>query len=316
MIKQRKFIAIILLIITISLATIPSTIYAYNSDYLSNASWLDNKSTINKTIKNDNLDCTIHYLIENNTLYVQLYAKQNNISNKSYCEIYADSNGESYNFRINNAGLATENSDIKKRFSVGANFSTSDNIKVGKYVFAIESKTKATNKFSIFLWIDNEKYEIIDNIVMHNISTTSAKSTTNKATEGSSIYEAQEEATTTPAIITEEIEKAEKSKEESTKFKAKKIYTTKKKNSKKAKEATTKYVPEAIPADFEPQLRPHKEKEEISISSDKNTPILLIGISVGVIGLVLMGFCIARLTQKTPAKKEEKNLEEVDDFEF
>lgn len=310
----NRIVAIPLLTFAMLLATIPITGYAYNSDYLSNASWISSKDTISKSIKNDNFDSSISYLIENNILYVQIYAKENSISTSSFCEIIAEKDGVNYNFNIKDYGLATNNQDVKHNFNVGADFFIGNETKVGKFVFAIEPKTKAPVKYSIFLWISNNKrYELISNI---NVSNSTTESSTTKAP--TSIIEAtpeiQQEKISPSAIITEE---ATTSKEATTKYSSQRKYkVSKKSNTTKSKTTKESFEPQSIPADFERQVYPHQKEVSPNLNSKGNKPLLFAGAGIGVFGFVAIGFALAKLTETKPTKKQEKSLEEADDFEF
>lgn len=311
MVKTKKIVAVLISFITVVLAFIPYTTFGYNSDYLSNPTWIESKSTISKAIKSDKLSCSISYIIENNVLYVQISASSENITNDTFCEIVANSNGYDYKFKIDSDGLATDNQDIKKIYEIGAKFSTSTSVKVGNYLFAIEPNTKSADIISIYLWIGNQRYEIMDNIIIPATTTTKPTTTKPQGKAETTLIAKIEETTSLP-IITEE--KGSK-KEDGTKFSPSHKYTTKKNSAKNKAEKTTQFEPQSIPADYERQVPEYKAPKNIKSTKPNKSLIIISGI-IGMIGFMVIGYSIAKLTEKKPKEEKEKSLEEIDDFEF
>ncbi len=309
--------------------------FAYNSDYLDDTSWVDSNDAVTKTVscerKGHLMDCSVSYLVDenNSTAYFQVLANNFGITKSSDVRLYFDvfSDNQRYSFYVDKSGLQSSN-DYSKLFASKSNFNSSKSVGSGTYIVAMDVKTKASvNKINIALSVDSMKYDLIDGILLNEISTTKKPTTTKiKATTSPHTTQRFDNVGEVTVVIakstTKKNSKSKSKKETSTKFVGKNKYHTTAKS-----ENETKFSPTGTTAQTTVQEQGttepvwHTYEKDMSYST-KIKITTAVGIALGVVGLLLTGFAIGKASNKKEQKKDEDDKssddEKIidDDFEF
>lgn len=340
--RMRTFVAFMICLILV-FCSFATEAFAYNSNYLSDTSWIDYPSAVTKSVAYDSEDgvrsCSISYLVDetNSSIYFQVLANNFGIKKNSDVKLYFDvsADGQNYSFFITKSGLQS-NDDINKKFDSESNFSSSTSSDSGIYLAALDIKTKASvNKINLTLYIDDNKYELIDGIALNAVTTTkkptttkvkassaskNTVSTTKRNTEAVTIIEKKEEKTTK--------KKSRSSKASATKFASSGKYIS----SGKTAEQTSKYAQTGTTAKSQGNTEPTKDLVHIFEKSKKAARIqdkimLGSGITIGAIGLILIGYAIGKASDKINKKnqnksdnkadnQDEEKIVDEDDFDF
>lgn len=333
--KRFNDFFIFLLSLFVILFSFSSTAFAYNVDYLDDTSWVDSNDAVTKTVscerKGHLMDCSVSYLVDkdNSTAYFQILTNNFNITKDSdvrvYFEVFADN--QRYSFYVDKSGLQSNN-DYSKLFAAKSNFKSSKSVGSGTYIVAMDVKTKASvNKINIALSVDSMKYDLIDGILLNEITTTKKPTTTKiKATTSPHTTQRFDNVGDVTVVIAESTtkknSKSKSKKETSTKFVGKNKYHTTAKS-----ENETKFLPTGTTAQTTVQEQGttepvwHTYEKDMSYST-KIKITTAIGIALGVVGLLLTGFAIGKASNKKEQKKDEDDKstddEKIidDDFEF
>lgn len=309
--------------------------FAYNSDYLDDTSWVDSNDAVTKTVscerKGHFMDCSVSYLVDenNSTAYFQVLANNFNITKDSdvrVCfEVFADN--QRYSFYVDKSGLHSNN-DYSKLFAAKSNFYSSKNVGSGTYIVALDVKTKASvNKINIALSVDSMKYDLIDGILLNEITTKKPTTTKIKATNSSRTTQRFDNVGEVTVVIaettTKKNSKSKSKKESSTKFVGKNKYHTTAKSENETKFSPTGTTTQTNYLQGQGTTEPvwHTYEKDMSYST-KIKITTAVGIALGVVGLLLTGFAIGKASNKKEQKKGEDNKssddEKIidDDFEF
>lgn len=334
--KFRNYItfAICLFVFSFSLG---SNVFAYNSDYLDDASWVDSESAVTKIVSynSDNglMDCAVSYLVDedNSTAYFQILTNNFNITKDSDVRVCFDvlADNQLYSFYVDKSGLQSSN-DYSKLFAAKGNFTSSKNVGSGTYIVAMDVKTKASiNKINIALSVDSMKYDLIDGILLNEITTTKKTTTTKIKTTASARTTQRLDnnvGEVTVVIADSTTKKKSKSKSEkvaSTKFVGQNKYhtTAKSDNETKFSPTGTTVQTTALQEQDTTEAVWHTYDKDMSYST-KIKITTAVGIALGVVGLLLTGFAIGKASNKKEQKKDETDKspddEKIidDDFEF
>ncbi|WP_448920293.1 hypothetical protein [Eubacterium sp.] len=277
------------------------------------------------------MDCSVSYLVDenNSTAYFQVLANNFGITKSSDVRLYFDvfSDNQRYSFYVDKSGLQSSN-DYSKLFASKSNFNSSKSVGSGTYIVAMDVKTKASvNKINIALSVDSMKYDLIDGILLNEISTTKKPTTTKiKATTSPHTTQRFDNVGEVTVVIakstTKKNSKSKSKKETSTKFVGKNKYHTTAKS-----ENETKFSPTGTTAQTTVQEQGttepvwHTYEKDMSYST-KIKITTAVGIALGVVGLLLTGFAIGKASNKKEQKKDEDDKssddEKIidDDFEF
>lgn len=333
--KKFKEFSTFLLCFIIFIFSFGNSVFAYNVDYLDDASWVDSESAETKIVsydsKNGLMDCAVSYLVDedNSTAYFQILTNNFNITKDSdvrvYFEVFADN--QRYSFYVDKSGLQSNN-DYSKLFAAKSNFKSSKSVGSGTYIVAMDVKTKASvNRINIALSVDSMKYDLIDGILLNEITTTKKPTTTKiKATASPRTTQRFDNVGEVTVVIaettTKKNSKSKSKKETSTKFVGKNKYHTTAKS-----ENETKFSPTGTTAQTTVQEQGttepvwHIYEKDMSYST-KIKITTAVGIALGVVGLLLTGFAIGKASNKKEQKKDEDDKssddEKIidDDFEF
>lgn len=335
MYKRFNDFFIFLLSLFVLLFAFSSTVFAYNVDYLDDTSWVDSNDAVTKTVscerKGHLMDCSVSYLVDenNSTAYFQVLANNFGITKSSDVRLYFDvlADNQRYSFYVDKSGLQSNN-DYSKLFAAKSNFKSSKSVGSGTYIVAMDVKTKASvNKINIALSVDSMKYDLIDGILLNEITTTKKPTTTKiKATTSPRTTQRFDNVGEVTVVIakstTKKNSKSKSKKETSTKFVGKNKYHTTAKS-----ENETKFSPTGTTAQTTVQEQSttepvwHTYEKDMSYST-KIKITTAVGIALGVVGLLLTGFAIGKATNKKELKKDEDDKssddEKIidDDFEF
>lgn len=278
------------------------------------------------------MDCSVSYLVDenNSTAYFQVLANNFNITKDSdvrVCfEVFADN--QRYSFYVDKSGLHSNN-DYSKLFAAKSNFYSSKNVGSGTYIVALDVKTKASvNKINIALSVDSMKYDLIDGILLNEISTTKKPTTTKiKATNSSRTTQRFDNVGEVTVVIaetkTKKNSKSKSKKNSSTKFVGKNKYHTTAKSENETKFSPTGTTTQTTDSQEQDTTEPvwHTYEKDMSYST-KIKITTAVGIALGVVGLLLTGFAIGKASNKKEEKKDEDDKssddEKIidDDFEF
>lgn len=316
-------------------------VFAYNSNYLNDVSWVDNPSAVTKSVGYDSdngvRSCSISYLVDemNSSIYFQVLANNFGIKKDSNVRLYFDvsADGQNYSFFITKNGLQS-NEDLSKKFEAGTDFSSSSSADSGIYLAALDIKTKASaNKINISIYIDDSKYELIDGITLNAVTTTKKPTTTKiKVPSTSRITTTEAKSGSAAVTVVEKDETTKKksrtSKGSTTKFSGSGKYIS----SGKAEIATSKYTQAGTTAksqssDETTQSIVHALEKSKRVAQIQDKIMLGCGVAIGAIGLILIGYAIGKASDKsnktdksntnanTDNQDDEKIIDE-DDFEF
>lgn len=334
--KRFNDFFIFLLSLFVLLFAFSSTVFAYNVDYLDDTSWVDSNDAVTKTVscerKGHFMDCSVSYLVDenNSTAYFQVLANNFNITKDSdvrVCfEVFADN--QRYSFYVDKSGLHSNN-DYSKLFAAKSNFNSSKNVGSGTYIVALDVKTKASvNKINIALSVDSMKYDLIDGILLNEITTTKKPTTTKiKATNSSRTTQRFDNVGEVTVVIaetkTKKNSKSKSKKDSSTKFVGKNKYHTTAKSENETKFSPTGTTTQTTDLQEQGTTEPvwHTYEKDMSYST-KIKITTAVGIALGVVGLLLTGFAIGKASNKKEQKKDEDDKssddEKIidDDFEF
>lgn len=310
--------------------------FAYNSDYLDDTSWVDSNDAVTKTVscerKGHLMDCSVSYLVDenNSTAYFQVLANNFGITKSSDVRLYFDvfSDNQRYSFYVDKSGLQSSN-DYSKLFASKSNFNSSKSVGSGTYIVAMDVKTKASvNKINIALSVDSMKYDLIDGILLNEITTTKKPTTTKiKATTSPRTTQRFDNAGEVTVVIAESTtkknSKSKSKKETSTKFVGKNKYHTTAKSENETKFSPTGTTAQTTTVQEQDTTEPvwHTYEKDMSYST-KIKITTAVGIALGVVGLLLTGFAIGKASNKKEQKKDEDDKssddEKIidDDFEF
>lgn len=214
-------------------------------------------------------------------------------------------------------------------FAAKSNFNSSKNVGSGTYIVALDVKTKASvNKINIALSVDSMKYDLIDGILLNEITTTKKPTTTKiKATNSSRTTQRFDSVGEVTVVIaetkTKKNSKSKSKKESSTKFVGKNKYHTTAKSENETKFSPTGTTTQATDLQEQGTTEPvwHTYEKDMSYST-KIKITTAVGIALGVVGLLLTGFAIGKASNKKEQKKDEDDKssddEKIidDDFEF
>ena len=335
---HKKFMDFLtfLLCLIIFIFSFGSSVFAYNVDYLDDTSWVDSESAETKIVSYDSksglMDCAVSYLVDedNSTAYFQILTNNFNISKDSdvrVCfEVFADN--QKYSFYVDKSGLQSNN-DYSKLFAAKSNFNSSKNVGSGTYIVALDVKTKASvNRINIALSVDSMKYDLIDGILLNEITTTKKPTTTKiKATTFPRTTQRFDNVGEVTVVIaettTKKNSKSKSKKETSTKFVGKNKYHTTSKSENETKFSPTGTATQTTDLQEQGITEPvwHNYEKDMSYST-KVKITTAVGIALGVVGLLLTGFAIGKASNKKEQKKDENDKssddEKIidDDFEF
>lgn len=333
--RFRNYIVFAVCLVAFSFS-LSSNIYAYNSDYLDDASWVDSESAETKIVsydsKNGLMDCAVSYLVDedNSTAYFQILTNNFNITKDSdvrvYFEVFADN--QRYYFYVDKSGLQSNN-DYSKLFAAKSNFKSSKSVGSGTYIVAMDVKTKASvNRINIALSVDSMKYDLIDGILLNEITTTKKPTTTKiKATTSPRTTQRFDNVGDVTVVIAESTtkknSKSKSKKGTSTKFVGKNKYHTTAKSENETKFSPTGTTAQTTTVQEQGTTEPvwHTYEKDMSYST-KIKITTAVGIALGVVGLLLTGFAIGKASNKKEQKKDEDDKssddEKIidDDFEF
>lgn len=315
-------------------------VFAYNSNYLNDVSWVDNPSAVTKSVGYDSdngvRSCSISYLVDemNSSIYFQVLANNFGIKKDSNVRLYFDvsADGQNYSFFITKNGLQSDE-DLSKKFDAGTEFSSSTSADSGIYLAALDIKTKAsTNKIDISIYIDDSKYELIDGITLNAVTTTKKPTTTKIKVPSTSripTTEAKSGSATVTVVDKDETtkKKSRTTKGSTTKFSGSGKYIS----SGKVETATSKYTQAGTTAksqssDETTQSIVHALEKSKRVAQIQDKIMLGSGVAIGAIGLILIGYAIGKASDKASKNKsnadantdnpdDEKIIDE-DDFEF
>lgn len=241
-------------------------------------------------------------------------------------EVFADN--QRYSFYVDKSGLHSNN-DYSKLFAAKSNFNSSKNVGSGTYIVALDVKTKASvNKINIALSVDSMKYDLIDGILLNEITTTKKPTTTKiKATTSPRTTQRFDNVGEVTVVIaetkTKKNSKSKSKKESSTKFVGKNKYHTTAKSENETKFSPTGTTVQTTDLQEQGTTEPvwHTYEKDMSYST-KIKITTAVGIALGVVGLLLTGFAIGKASNKKEQKKDENDKssddEKIidDDFEF
>lgn len=334
--KRFNDFFIFLLSLFVILFSFSSTAFAYNVDYLDDTSWVDSNDAVTKTVSCERkgilMDCSVSYLVDenNSTAYFQVLANNFGITKSSdvrlYFEVFADN--QHYSFYVDKSGLQSKN-DYSKLFTAKSNFKSSKSVGSGTYIVAMDVKTKASvNRINIALFVDSMKYDLIDGILLNEITTTKKPTTTKiKATTFPRTTQRFDNVGEVTVVIaettTKKNSKSKSKKETSTKFVGKNKYHTTAKSENETKFSPTGTTAQTTTVQEQGTTEPvwHTYEKDMSYST-KIKITTAVGIALGVVGLLLTGFAIGKASNKKEQKKDEDNKssddEKIidDDFEF
>lgn len=335
MYKRFNDFFIFLLSLFVLLFAFSSTVFAYNVDYLDDTSWVDSNDAVTKTVscerKGHLMDCSVSYLVDenNSTAYFQVLANNFGITKSSdvrvYFEVFADN--QRYSFYVDKSGLQSKN-DYSKLFAAKSNFKSSKSVGSGTYIVAMDVKTKASvNRINIALSVDSMKYDLIDGILLNEITTKKPTTTKIKATISPRTTQRFDNAGEVTVVIAESTtkknSKSKSKKEISTKFVGKNKYHTTAKSENETKFSPTGTTAQTTTVQEQGTTEPvwHTYEKDMSYST-KIKITTAVGIALGVVGLLLTGFAIGKASNKKEQKKDEDDKssddEKIidDDFEF